>query len=286
MTDQNHRHRNSSLKNAFQKNHITVSMAQRIEQVPVAAQSMKELLEANEGYLNWLDSIGAEEAKQEFIQGLERSLARTTGVYYYQPPTGVYEYVPPVPSLPGPLVTVSDVSFSPYTHKSKNAGSAEDPLNLMFTGNGDPNRIAEILIHEFFPPWLSTEIPEAPSWPPVIRNCCSTQYVYVDTKPDWQPMNHTLAIGGCALHRCHIRLFDGGYSKQLSHFTLAGVHYEQSSLSRLHAIQDWDRSQAFIRGLFESKSFCGKVREVRFQPDGEQLQGIAHDGLASVIELL
>jgi hypothetical protein len=261
-------------------------MAHRIEQVPVAAQSMEELLEANEGYLNWLDSIGAEEAKQEFIQGLEISLARTREAYYYQPRTGGYAYFPAVSSLPGPLVTVSDVSFSPYTHKSKNNGSAEDPLNLMFTGNGDPNRVAEILIHEFFPPWLSTEMPEAPSWPPVIRNCCSTQYVYVDTRPEWQPMNHTLAIGGCALHRCHIRLFDGGYSKQLGQITLAGVHYEQSSLSRLHAIQDWDRSQAFVRGLFESKSFCRKAREVRFQPDGEELQGIAHDGLASVIELL
>jgi hypothetical protein len=260
-------------------------MAQRIEQIPAAPQSLEELLEANEAYLNWLDSIGAEEAKQEFIQSLERSLAPTAGAYYYQPRTGVYEYFPTVPSLPGPLVTVSDVSFSPYTHKSKNTGSAEDPLNLMFTRNGAPSRVAEILIHGLFPPWLSTEIREAPFWPSVIRNCCWTQYIYVDTRPDWQPMNHTLAIGGCALHRCHIRLFDGGYSKQLGHFTLAGVHYEQSSLSGLHVIQDWDKSQAFVRGLFESKSFCGQVQEVRFQPDGEELQGIAHDGLASVIEL-
>jgi hypothetical protein len=261
-------------------------MVQRIEQVPVTAQSLEELLEVNEGYLNWLDSIGAEEKKQKFIQGLERSLARTTAVYYYQPRTGAYEYVPTVLSFPGPLVTVSDVSFSPYTHKSKNTASAEDPLNLMFTGNGDANRVAEILIHELFPPWLNTEIPEAPPWLPVVRNCAGNQYVYVDTELGWQLMSQTLAIGGCALHRCHIRLFDGGYSKQLGRFTLAGVHYEQSSLSRLHIIQDWDKSQAFVRGLLESKSFCGKVQEVRFQPDGEELQGIAHDGLASVIELL
>lgn len=263
-----------------------VLMAQRIEQVPVATQSLEELPEANEGDLNWLDSIGAEEAKQEFIHSLERSLAPSMRVYYYVPLTKVFEYVPAVRSLPSPLVTVSDVSFSPYTRKSKNTGSAADPLNLMFTGNGEANRVAEILTHELFPPWLSTEIPEAPPWPPVIRNCSENQYVYVDTRPEWQPMNHTLAIGGCALHRCHIRLFDGGYSQQLGHFTLACVHYEQSSLRRLHVVQDWDRSQAFVRGLFESKSFCRKVREMNFQPEREELQGIAHDGLASVIELL
>jgi len=36
-------------------------------------QTLAELLGANQGYLNWLDSIGAEEDKREFVETLQRN---------------------------------------------------------------------------------------------------------------------------------------------------------------------------------------------------------------------
>lgn len=58
---------------------------QEIEQVPVAAQSLEELLEATEGYLNWLDSIGADEAKQEFRAAEWQKLCQFKGIVYQSP---------------------------------------------------------------------------------------------------------------------------------------------------------------------------------------------------------
>jgi len=38
-------------------------------------QTSPELLEANRSYLNWLDSVGAEEAKRDFMPSLERAVS-------------------------------------------------------------------------------------------------------------------------------------------------------------------------------------------------------------------
>jgi hypothetical protein len=143
------------------------------------------------------------------------------------------------------------------------------------------DRVAEILQHELFPPelWRNTKIP--------LYDCADAQWVYIDNglHPRWQRMRYSLAVGGCALNRCHIRLFDGGYDKQLGDFTLANVHYERSYANRVHVIEDWDKSQNFACRLFESKPFCKKIREIRLQAQGEELQRVTHDGLASIIEL-
>jgi hypothetical protein len=233
-------------------------------------QTLAELLEANRSYLDWLDSIGAEEAKRDFLAQLERIATPTAGAYYY---------VPQAFLASTPLVQVGGVFLSPYTHRSTNLTSFSDPLNLIFTGNAHAERVADILMNEVFPPWLSTEIP--------LYSCADTQWTYVDNGVDrkWEPMSYTVAIGGCALHRCHMRLFDGGYDEQLGDFTVGNAHYEQSYLSKIHVVQDWDKSQDFVRRLIESTALCKQVREQRLQPAGQVVQNVPHDGIAYIIEL-
>jgi hypothetical protein len=245
-------------------------MSSRAGSALAVSQTLAELLEANQGYLNWLDSIGAEDAKRDFIASLERVATPAFEAYYY---------VPTATLCLTPLVQVGGVNFSPYTHRSTNLMSFADPLNLLFTGNAKVDRVADLLMKGVFPPWLSTQLP--------LYNCAETHYVYVDNgiEPKWQPMNYTLAIGGCALHRCHIRLFDGGLGEQLGEFTLASVHYEESHPSKIHAIQDWDRSQGFVRQTFESSGFCKQIRDEQFQSKYEVVQNVPHDGVATVLEL-
>jgi hypothetical protein len=257
---------------------LVTSITRLVAAVP---QTLEELLSENEPYLNWLDSIGAEETRNNFVLSLEQAAAPSAEVYYYAPTGEVYYYAPRAISYPTLLVEVGGISLSPYTHRLKSAGSAADPLNLIFTGEAQVDRVAEIFMRELFPPelWRNTKIP--------LYDCADVQWVHVDDglHPRWQRMRYSLAVGGCALNRCHIRLFDGGYDKQLGDFTLANVHYERSYANRIHVIEDWDKSQDFACRLFESKPFCKKIREIRLQAQGEELQRVAHDGLASIIEL-
>ena len=250
-----------------------VLMSFRVGSAVAVSQTLDELLETNQGYLNWLDSTGAEDAKRDFVASLERIATPSAEAYYY---------VPPAYLRATPLVQVNGVSLSPYTHGSTNLQSFADPLNLIFSGKSQVDRVADIFMNGLFPPklWSSTIIPG-------VYSCADTQWIYVDNRGDrkWQAMNYTLAVGGCALNRCHIRLFDGGYDDQLGDFTLGGVHYEESYLPRIHVIQDWDRSQDFVRQLFESSRFCKRVCEERLQTSGEVVQNVPHDGLATVIEL-
>jgi hypothetical protein len=82
-----------------------------------------------------------------------------------------------------------------------------------------------------------------------------------------------------------MRLFDGGYDEHLGDFTLGNAHYEQSYLSRIHVVQDWDKSEDFVRRLIESIALCKQVREQRLQPAGEVVQNVPHDGMACIMEL-
>jgi hypothetical protein len=259
-----------------QRVNLVTSITRLVAAVP---QTLEELLSENEPYLNWLDSIGAEETKNDFVLSLEQAAAPSPEVYYYTPTGEVYQYAPL--SYPTLLVEVGGVSLSPYTHRLKSTGSAADPLNLIFTGEARVDRVAEILQHELFPPelWRNTKV--------LVVDCADPQWVYVDSGLHyrWHRMRYSLAVGGCSLNRCHVRLFDGGYDKQLGDFTLANVHYERSYANRIHVIEDWDKSQDFARRLFESKPFCKKIGEIRLQAQGEELQCVAHDGLASIIEL-
>ena len=241
----------------------------------MVTQTLAELLDANQGYLNWLDSIGAEQAKRDFVLSLEKA---TT------PPTRPYAaYVPPLFLYPPYLVQIGGVSLSPYTHRLMNLGFDADPLNLVFIGEALADKVADILLHELFPPrlWFSTVVPPR-------FNCAETQWVYFESNgaSSWEGMNYTIAIGGCSFNpRCHIRLFDGGYDEQLGNFTLANVHYEHWDwLKRNHVVEDWDRSQDFVKRLFEATPFCKRTYTERFQED-EEIQNVRHDGLATVVEL-
>ena len=256
-------------------------MSSKVRPAVAVSQTLTELLEANEGYLNWLDSIGAEETKGEFITSLERIASRPEALYY--PALIPYPtYIPQAFLRPTPLAPVGGITLSPYTHRSTNLESFADPLNLIFTGEAQVDRVASILMNELFPPrlWSSTVLP-------VIYDCAETHWVYVDNEGDrkWQSMDYTLAIGGCAFNRCHIRLFDGGFDERLGEFTLANVHYEESYLWKIHAIVDWDRSQNFVRQLFEASPFCKRIRKQQLQVKGEVVQNVQHDGIATVIEL-
>lgn len=53
----------------------------------VFTQTLAELLDANQAYLNWLDSVGAEQTKREFVRGLEKAAmppARAYAAYVAQ----------------------------------------------------------------------------------------------------------------------------------------------------------------------------------------------------------
>ncbi len=171
--------------------------------------------------------------------------------------------------------------LSPYTHRSTNLTAVADPLNLVFTGRANVERVASIFVNELFPPWLDTVTL------PNLHRCANTQWVYVDdgVEPKWQEMNYTLAIGGCTLNRVHIRLFDGGHNEQLGEFTLANVHYEHWDWLKDHVVEDWDKSESFVRQLFEGKPFYKQIEEAQLQVEGEELQNVYHDGQASIIEL-
>jgi hypothetical protein len=178
--------------------------------------------------------------------------------------------------------------FYPYTYSSRNRLSTADPINLVFTNHADVSTV-ESQIHKYiFPPWLDTATK-------VGYQCSKTQWAYVDNTASggmagWVRMDSTLAIGGCSLIRCHIRLFDGGKDASpggIGEYTLANVHYDVWDWSVFdHVIQDWDNTQGFLSEMFErhSPSFASKRME-QLQPSGEILQNVQHDGLATVIEL-
>jgi hypothetical protein len=237
-------------------------------------QTLAELLDANQGYLNWLASIGAEQAKRDFVLSLEKAAMPSARAYA--------AYVAPL-LYPPSLIQIGGVSLSPYTHRVMNIGFDADPLNLIFVGEAQADRVADIFLHEVFPPrlWLSTVIP--PSF-----NCAETQWVYFESNDmsNWQGMNYTIAIGGCSLNpRRHVRLFDGGYDEQLGEFTVANAHYEHWDWLKMnHAIEDWDRSQDFVKRLFEATPLCRRTYPVHFQEE-EEIQNVHHDGLATIVEL-
>jgi len=78
-------------------------MSFRVGSAVAVSQTLDELLETNQGYLNWLDSIGAEDAKHDFVASLERIAT---------PPAEAFYYVPPAYLRATPLVQVNGVSLS------------------------------------------------------------------------------------------------------------------------------------------------------------------------------
>jgi len=72
--------------NSMNLGSVTVAlMSSRAGSALAVSQTLAELLEANQGYLNWLDSIGAEDAKRDFIASLERVATPAFEAYYYVP---------------------------------------------------------------------------------------------------------------------------------------------------------------------------------------------------------
>jgi len=243
-------------------------------------QTLQELMEANQGYLNWLRSKKAAKAERHFIESL-RPLA-TARVYAYAP---FPPYAPAEIPFQPPMKEIGGVAVSPYTHGSMTLKpiSRSDPLNLVFTGNAQISRVAEIFGSGLFPPeldWRSTVVP--------LTNCARTQWVYIkrENVSDYEGMGYTIAMGGCLSDpRCHIRLFDGGYDGELGEFTLANVHYEHFGLSKIdHIVDDWDRAQAFVQHLFEATDYCRSVRMESFQTQ-EKIQNVPNDGIATIMEL-
>jgi hypothetical protein len=217
--------------------------------------------------------MGAAKAEHDFIESL-RPLSEAAIPAYLRH----IAYKPPFKEIGGVIV-------STYTHRSMSLTrrSESDPLNLVFTGNAEVSRVAEIFANRLFPPeldWQSTVV--------LLSNCAKTHWTYVRRGDvhDFCGMRYTIAMGGCLSNpRCHIRLFDGGYDEELGEFTLANVHYEHLDLSKVnHIVTDWDRSQAFVQHLFEAVPYCRSVRLERFQPE-ERIQNVPHDGLATVVEL-
>jgi hypothetical protein len=86
-----------------------------------------------------------------------------------------------------------------------------------------------------------------------------------------------------------LRIFDGGtdsYSQGYGKYAIGSVHYENwKNIS--HVISDWDGAQQFVDDMFSpTYPFVGSKGRKLLQTSGEVSMGIAHDGVAAVIELL
>ena len=106
-------------------------------------------------------------------------------------------------------------------------------------------------------------------------------------------MAASLSPQGCKFgHRLHTKLFTGGYDNDLGYVTVSAAHAEDFRLQNIfssgtpHLVVGWGSAQDFVEKQFASGRFTGKTALIRLQPHGQILQGVQHDGLTSLIEIL
>jgi len=235
----------------------------------VQKPTIGELLDANWEYLEWLETEISAEAANAYKQQLQQLIAKA-------PPTGT--------KIPSPLRRLGDSLIWPYTSMLKGVPMPSDPINLILWNKSKADDVYDKLVNYFIPPLHD------------VRTCSGTQYTYVDNSKfggyrGWIKMKHSLANCVCLgfQKRCHIRLFDSvdKEPRRFGYYTIAGIHYEElEGFPPQHKIRDWDNSQRFLVRLFlKSFPFVGSKGTVMLQQPGEILQGVAHDGIATAIEL-
>ena len=176
----------------------------------------------------------------------------------------------------------ASIEFTPYTYRVR-GGKPKDPVNLVFWNQGRYGNVLDIMRKYLYPPWKFTKITNL--------TCAETQYLYVNG--EWVKMGASLSPQGCKFgQRLHARLFTGGYDNVFGYVTVSAAHEEDFRLQNIftsgtpHLVVGWDSAQHFVEKQFIAKKFTGTIRRQPLQPHGQILQGVQHDGLASLIEIL
>ena len=229
-------------------------------------QTFQELVAENVGYLVWLATEMKGHNVSDYLSHLQK----------------VAETLPDVGSeVKIDLVHVGEKSirFWPYTCEAK-YGESVDPINILFSKNGQSDSVAA---HLKFRNWKDSALAFNKVNIPWI--CASTQWVLLDDGNgalEYHKMDHSLSPQGCSRDRLHLRLFSGGNdSKGFRKWSVGAAHNERIGYFGAHRITDWDRAEYEVRELFSSISSC---YEFQLQ-EREAIQGIWHDGKASLIEV-
>jgi len=233
---------------------------------------LDELTRINTDYIKWLRRVGGERAVGLYYSHLEEILIKG-------PETGAIVELPLVELEEGSILFYPYATEYPY-------GPVTDPINLIFKNQGAATNVADKLKKDLVPPWRDTITYGV--------SCASVQYTFIDNTShggtaQWLQMSNSLTNCGC-FRRCHIRIFDGGidtHPRGYGNYAIASVHYEDWSVANLHIVRSWDEAQQFINDIFSTVfPFVGSKGTKSLQNPGEILQGIPHDGMGSVIELL
>jgi hypothetical protein len=183
-------------------------------------------------------------------------------------------------------------AFHPYTQGEPHH-SARDPVNVVFYGNADVDRVAS-LFRALEPGWIDSDIVKGTAYR--IPLAAVQQVSWMDRSPwgegpGFVESAYSLSPEGCDLQRIHVRLFegatDGSNEDGWGSWCIGSVHEEDVLNGEFeHTVTDWDGAQKKVERAFQGAlgPRC-HVAEMRLQEPGEVLRGVAHDGVASAIRL-
>jgi hypothetical protein len=185
----------------------------------------------------------------------------------------------------------SDRSFSPYTQVEEHHPPL-DPVNLVFWGDAPVERVAATF-RSLKPAWIDSDLVRGTDMRCALG--AMPQAVWVRPHgPGGQPRfdwcTHSLSPQGFELERIHVRLFEGGFDPTPAgwgRWSLGSVHLEEVEPGEFdHTVRNWDAAQVEAGRCFKEALGGGcATAPIRLQRDGEELRGVAHDGLATAIWL-
>ena len=233
--------------------------------IEVVKQTLDELIQDNNEFLELLKEFYGDEAKNSFINYLREELN-------FVPRSGTKIGIELQKLGLGTLI------FYPYTTEVK-FGVPKDPINLIFYGKGSDTNVQDIMCHKVSPNWYHVKMSHV-------------QYTYIDNsihggQEQWIKVNHALSnkpdpIG--LFRRRHIRIF--GSQTRCNHgyndYCIASVH-EDTLKSHWASPIDFDNSQLEVENVFAGIN--ARANPHILQPAGEIINGVQHDGIATAIEI-
>lgn len=236
----------------------------------VEKPSFEKLVETNAGYVRWLRARGGSEAVELYYSHLKEILSKG-------PEDGT------IVTMRLVQLGKASIFFYPWTAEYP-SGPRSDPINVIFANQGSARNVANKFGIDFVPPWRDTVTWRIP--------CARAHFALLDNTPHsgtltWVRMSNSLTNCGC-FRRCHIRIFDGGTDfspNGFGEYSIGSVHYEVWKKPVSHIVRSWDGAQQFVDSIFSSVfPFVRSKTTVQIQAQ-EVLKGIAHDGIATIIEL-
>lgn len=188
----------------------------------------------------------------------------------------------PTAYLSIPMVQLGNSTIFFSTHSYAFEGVLRDPINIIFHDQARPVNVGDLIRHYLKQEWKSTRV-----WHLL---CAEKQFIYLYSSGQGRPkqvwMHDSLSPQGCSLgHRIHIRTFDCGLEQSMGYVTVGAVH-EEAPRNMTHVVTGWDSAQSALDQQFDkSLRFVGGKHRLQLQKK-EVLQGVSHDGEASVIRVL